>query len=254
MRLRVEGFAIVSRDGMLAGADGLMPNSLKFDCDQNLLDRALDAAALLVHGRMSHEAQPNSCNRRRLLMTRSAGPFNATPVEPNVWLWSPEATPFPEVCKTLGIECRRRRRARRHLGLRHVPAVLRQVPPMPRRQGELAGRRAGAERGARGQSARKRAAQGRARTRRGRRPRSIARVAASDLGAPRRVKQRIFGNGSDLRLKAGGSPSPCFARQRRARLSLRAGKGVATFRDSGITAPACARCRASGAATDTRAR
>jgi hypothetical protein len=104
MGLRIEGFAIVSREGMLAGADGLMPNSLKFDCDQNLLDRALDAAALLVHGRRSHEMQPNSCSRRRLLMTRSAGPFSATPVAPNVWLWSPEATPFPEVCRALGIE------------------------------------------------------------------------------------------------------------------------------------------------------
>ncbi len=104
MGLRIEGFAIVSRDGMLAGADGLMPDSLKFDCDQHFLDNALDAAALLVHGRKSHEAQPNSCQRRRLLMTRAAGPFTATPIEPNVWLWSPEATPFPEVCKALGIE------------------------------------------------------------------------------------------------------------------------------------------------------
>ena len=101
--LSIEGFAIVSRDGMLAGADGLMPNSLKFDCDQNFLDNALDGAALLVHGRMSHECQSNSCKRRRLLLTRAAGPFSTTPVEPNVWLWSPEATPFAEVCEALGI-------------------------------------------------------------------------------------------------------------------------------------------------------
>ena len=67
MDLRIEGFAIVSRDGMLAGADGLMPNSLKFDGDQEFLDKSLDAAALLVHGRMSHEEQPNSCSRARLL-------------------------------------------------------------------------------------------------------------------------------------------------------------------------------------------
>ena len=101
--LRIEGFAIVSRDGMLAGADGLMPNSLKFDCDQEFLDQALDAATLLVHGRMSHEGQPNSCNRPRLLLTRSAGPFSPEPVEPNVWLWNPQATPFRDVCAALGI-------------------------------------------------------------------------------------------------------------------------------------------------------
>ena len=104
MDLRIEGFAIVSRDGMLAGADGLMPESLKFDGDQEFLDQALDAAALLVHGRMSHEGQPNSCNRPRLLLTRRAGAFSCDPVEPNVWLWNPEATPFRDVCAALGVK------------------------------------------------------------------------------------------------------------------------------------------------------
>jgi hypothetical protein len=104
MELRIEGFAIVSRDGMLAGADGLMPNSLKFDGDQEFLDTCLDAAALLVHGRKSHEGQPNSGNRPRLLLTRSVGRFSREPVEPNVWMWNPEATPFGDVCSALGIE------------------------------------------------------------------------------------------------------------------------------------------------------
>jgi hypothetical protein len=102
--LSIEGLAIVSRDGMLAGADGLMPDTLKFEADQKFLSEALDAAALLVHGRMSHEYQPNSPNRRRLLLTRSAGPFSPKPVEPNVWLWNPKATPFADVCAALGIE------------------------------------------------------------------------------------------------------------------------------------------------------
>ena len=103
MGLRIEGFAIVSADGMLAGADGLMPNSLKFAIDQKFLDQSLDDAALLINGRKSHETQPNSGNRRRLLLTRSAGPFSTIPVERNIWLWSPEATPFAEVCEALGI-------------------------------------------------------------------------------------------------------------------------------------------------------
>jgi len=104
LKISIEGFAIVSRDGMLAAEDGLMPDSLKFDKDQHFLDRALDDAVLLVHGRMSHECQPNSCNRRRLLLTRSCGPFSPAPVEPNVWHWNPETTPFPEICKALGID------------------------------------------------------------------------------------------------------------------------------------------------------
>ncbi len=104
MALSIEGFAIVSSDGMLAGADGLMPNSLKFDRDQDFLNASLDAAALLVHGKKSHEAQPHSGARKRLLLTRSAGPFSTIPIEPNVWLWNPDATLFVDVCDTLGIE------------------------------------------------------------------------------------------------------------------------------------------------------
>ncbi len=101
--LSIEGFAIVSRDGMLAGADGVMPNSLKFKTDLDFLDRSLDAAALLIHGRKSHEAQPNSDQRPRLLLTRSAGPFSMQPVEPNVWRWNPDVTPLSEVCRALGV-------------------------------------------------------------------------------------------------------------------------------------------------------
>ena len=101
--LSIEGFAIVSRDGMLAGADGLMPNSLKFQPDLDFLDRSLDAAALLVHGRMSHEGQPNSPKRRRLLLSRAAGPFTTEPVEPNTWLWNPQATPFDDARRALGV-------------------------------------------------------------------------------------------------------------------------------------------------------
>jgi hypothetical protein len=102
--ISIEGFAIVSREGMVAAADGFMPNSLKFDQDQDFLDRALDDAVLLVHGRLSHEGQPNSPQRRRLLLTRSCGAFSTQPVEPYVWHWNPETTPFPEVCKALGVD------------------------------------------------------------------------------------------------------------------------------------------------------
>ena len=104
MTVSVEGFAIVSRDGMLAGADGLMPDSLKFERDQEFLDQALDAAALLIHGRKSHEAQENSCKRRRLLLTRSAGAVLDDARSSPTSGWNPGATPFPQVREALGIE------------------------------------------------------------------------------------------------------------------------------------------------------
>ncbi len=102
--LRIEGFAIVSANGMIAASDGFMPNTLKFDCDQNFLCRSLDSATLLVHGRKSHEGQENSCNRRRLLLTRCIESFSREPSEPNIWYWNPDVTPFDEACAAIGVE------------------------------------------------------------------------------------------------------------------------------------------------------
>src|SRR5271166_3399034 len=66
---RIEGYAIACLDGAIADATGLMPDSLKLEADQRFFERALDRAAVVVHGRMSHEGQPNSPKRRRLLLT-----------------------------------------------------------------------------------------------------------------------------------------------------------------------------------------
>ena len=99
----IEGYAIISRNGMLAGADRLMPNSLKFDADQQFLDEEMDRAALLIHGKKSHETQGNSHNRKRLLLTRAGAAFTTTPIAPNTWAWSPTRTPLAHVCKTLDV-------------------------------------------------------------------------------------------------------------------------------------------------------
>ena len=66
---RIEGYAIVSADGMLANAAGVMPNSLKFEGDQAFFERGLDGVDVVVHGRHSHEQQRNSDLRRRLILT-----------------------------------------------------------------------------------------------------------------------------------------------------------------------------------------
>jgi hypothetical protein len=39
---RIEGYAIVSEDGVLANAVGIMPDSLKFEADRHLFERGLD--------------------------------------------------------------------------------------------------------------------------------------------------------------------------------------------------------------------
>ena len=63
--LRIDGYVIVSADGKLANAAGVMPDELRFAGDKAFFTNALDRADLVVHGRNSFEDQPNSPKRRR---------------------------------------------------------------------------------------------------------------------------------------------------------------------------------------------
>ena len=56
--LHIEGYVIVSADGMLANAAHVMPDELKFEGDKRFFTDALDRADLIVHGRHSFEDQP----------------------------------------------------------------------------------------------------------------------------------------------------------------------------------------------------
>jgi hypothetical protein len=55
MTLRIEGYVIVSADGMLANSSRVMPDALKFKGDKQFFTAALDRADLVVHGRNSYE-------------------------------------------------------------------------------------------------------------------------------------------------------------------------------------------------------
>jgi len=100
---RIEGYAIVSSDGMIADAHCIMPNSLKFEADQRFLEASLDNADLLVHGRKSHEGQPNSAARRRLIMTRCVARLERARDVPNAWLWNPTGVRLGGACRLLGL-------------------------------------------------------------------------------------------------------------------------------------------------------
>ena len=67
---RIEGYAIVSEDGMLANSARVMPDSLKFEADARFFERGLDGVDVVVHGRHSQEQQPHSPMRHRLMLTR----------------------------------------------------------------------------------------------------------------------------------------------------------------------------------------
>jgi hypothetical protein len=101
--LRIEGYVIVSADGMLANANRVMPDELKFEGDKAFFTAALDRADLIVHGRHSGEGQPNSPQRKRLVVTRTIGAIAPDPSNPAATLWNPAGASFEAACDRAGI-------------------------------------------------------------------------------------------------------------------------------------------------------
>jgi hypothetical protein len=102
-KLLVEGYVIVSADGMLANANRLMPDELRFEGDKAFFTAALDRAALIVHGGNSGEGQPNSPRRTRLVVTRTIGALAPDPSYPKATLWNPAGASFEAACDHAGI-------------------------------------------------------------------------------------------------------------------------------------------------------
>ena len=96
--LRIEGYVIVSADGMLANARNVMPDELRFEGDKAFFTQALDRADLIVHGRNSYEDQPNSPRRKRLILTGKVAATAPDPSNPNATLWNPAGTSFEAAC------------------------------------------------------------------------------------------------------------------------------------------------------------
>jgi hypothetical protein len=102
--LRIEGYVIVSADGMLADARNVMPDELKFEGDKTFFTAALDRADLILHGRNSYEDQPNSPQRKRVILTRKVSTIAPDPTNPKSTLWNPAGAPFETACRHAGVE------------------------------------------------------------------------------------------------------------------------------------------------------
>ena len=100
---RIEGYAIISEDGMLATAARIMPDSLKFDADQHFFEHGLDGVDVVVHGRHSQERQPHSHLRHRLMLTRSIPALAAHPSNEKALLWNPAGASFEQAMSALGM-------------------------------------------------------------------------------------------------------------------------------------------------------
>src|SRR5712672_188807 len=101
--LRIDGYVIVSADGMLANAAHVMPDELRFEGDKQFFTAALDRADLIVHGRHSYEDQPNSPLRKRMVVTRTTGAVAADPSNPKAVLWNPAGASFDAACDFAGV-------------------------------------------------------------------------------------------------------------------------------------------------------
>ena len=103
--LRIEGYVIVSADGMLANAQHVMPDELKFEGDKSFFTAALDRADLIVHGRNSYEDQPNSPNRKRIIVTRKVAAVASDSANPKAVLWNPQGgASFEAACEQAGVQ------------------------------------------------------------------------------------------------------------------------------------------------------
>jgi dihydrofolate reductase len=101
---RIDGYVIVSADGMLADASRVMPDALKFDGDKEFFNAALDRADLIVHGRHSHEGQRNSPHRKRLIVTRTVAGVAGDPSNPKATLWNPVGISFEAAAEHAGVQ------------------------------------------------------------------------------------------------------------------------------------------------------
>ena len=99
---RIEGYVIVSADGMIADANGVMPDALHNDADQEFFQASLDRAAALVHGRHSHEGGPRAARRKRLILTHRIDRVAPDPSYPNSLLWNPRGVSLDEALAALG--------------------------------------------------------------------------------------------------------------------------------------------------------
>jgi len=99
---RIVGYVIVSADGMLADATGVMPDSIRNPADQAFFQAGLDQAAVIVHGRHSHEGGPRAARRKRLVLTRQVATTAPDPDHPHSLLWNPTGIALERAVEQLG--------------------------------------------------------------------------------------------------------------------------------------------------------
>ena len=92
--IEIHGYAIVSDDDRIAGADGQIPPSLRNDKDWEQYQAALARSDLVVFARVSHENEPNTRGDPRVVVSRDA---NGLERRADGWWWNPADIGWPDV-------------------------------------------------------------------------------------------------------------------------------------------------------------
>ena len=100
---RIEAYAIISADGMLADANGVQPPGLIVKADQKFFRQGLDQAAAVAHGKFSHEGGPKAAARKRLILTRSIASLGPHPRHEKALLWNPAGASFEDAWRALDV-------------------------------------------------------------------------------------------------------------------------------------------------------
>ncbi|TWT03114.1 dihydrofolate reductase [Reyranella sp. CPCC 100927] len=98
----VKGYAIISRNGMIAYEDGSFPGVLKRPGDQHFFRSGVRAADVIVHGRHSGEDDADTADRPRLILTRKIPSLALDPTNDHAVQWNPRGASFSEAWRCLG--------------------------------------------------------------------------------------------------------------------------------------------------------
>lgn len=103
-RPRIEGYAVISKEGMIAAADGKFPEEIKIPADHKFYQDSVAAASAVANGRHSAEGGIGEKHRKRIILTRRVDVLTPEPDNPNAIQWNPGSTPFAEAWARLGID------------------------------------------------------------------------------------------------------------------------------------------------------
>src|SRR5262249_974041 len=100
---RIEGYAIVSREGMICTADRVFPPELKIEADQRFFHEGVHHAAAVANGRHSAEGGAGAAERPRLVLTRRIAALAPHPANPTAGWWNPAGASLEGAWEALGV-------------------------------------------------------------------------------------------------------------------------------------------------------